>query len=46
MKRNIMKDTILLTVIQMSLDGLGLLLNAFMTRQLGTESMGVLTLTG
>ena len=46
MKRNIMKDTILLTAIQMSLDGLGLLLNAFMTRQLGTESMGVLTLTG
>lgn len=46
MKRNILKDTILLTMIQMSLDGLGLLLNAFMTKELGSESMGVLTLTG
>ncbi len=46
MRRNILKDTILLTVIQMLLDGLGLLLNAFMTRQLGSEAMGVLTLTG
>ncbi|MBR1528251.1 MAG: oligosaccharide flippase family protein [Oscillospiraceae bacterium] len=46
MKRNILKDTILLTVIQMTLDGLGLLLNAFMTKHLGSEAMGVLTLTG
>ncbi|MBR0484659.1 MAG: oligosaccharide flippase family protein [Oscillospiraceae bacterium] len=46
MKRNILKDTVLLTVIQMLLDGLSLLLNAFMTKHLGTESMGVLTLTG
>ena len=46
MRRNILKDTILLTAIQMLLDGLGLLLNAFMTRQLGSESMGILTLTG
>ncbi|MDE5753814.1 MAG: oligosaccharide flippase family protein, partial [Oscillospiraceae bacterium] len=46
MRRNILKDTILLTAIQMILDGLGLLLNAFMTRQLGSESMGILTLTG
>ena len=46
MKRNILKDTVLLTVIQMALDGLGLLLNAFMTKHLGSEAMGVLTLTG
>ena len=46
MKRNILKDTILLTVIQMMLDGIGLLLNAFMTKHLGAEAIGVLTLTG
>ncbi len=46
MKRNILKDTVLLTAIQMALDGLGLLLNAFMARHLGSEAMGVLTLTG
>ncbi len=46
MKRNILKDTVLLTVIQMMLDGIGLLLNAFMTKHLGSEAMGVLTLTG
>ncbi len=46
MQRNIMKDTILLTVIQMTLDGLALLLNVFMTDALGTEAIGVLSLTG
>ncbi len=46
MQRNIMKDTILLTVIQMLLDGLALLLNVFMTNALGTEAIGVLSLTG
>ena len=45
MKRNILKDTLLLTVIQMGLDGLALILNVFVTRQLGTESVGILTLT-
>ena len=45
MKRNILKDTILLTVIQMTLDGLALVLNVFLTRQLGTEAIGILTLT-
>ncbi len=45
MQRNIMKDTILLTIIQMALDGLGLLLNVFMTDSLGTEAIGVLSLT-
>jgi len=46
MRRNIVKDTILLTVIQMLLDGLALLLNVFMTNSLGTEAIGVLALTG
>ncbi len=46
MKRNIFRDTILLTIIQMLLDGIGLLLNAFMTKQLGSEAMGILTLMG
>ncbi|MCR4644137.1 MAG: oligosaccharide flippase family protein [Oscillospiraceae bacterium] len=45
MKRNILKDTILLTVIQMTLDGLALVLNVFLTRRLGTEAIGILTLT-
>ncbi len=45
MRRNILRDTILLTVIQMLLDGLSLLLNVFMTAQLGTEAIGILTLT-
>ncbi len=46
MRRNIAKDTFLLTVIQMLLDGLALLLNVFMTNSLGTEAIGVLALTG
>lgn len=45
MRRNILRDTILLTVIQMLLDGLTLLLNVFMTNRLGTEAIGILTLT-
>ncbi len=46
MQRNIMKDTILLTIIQMALDGIALLLNAFLTRSLGSAAIGVLSLTG
>lgn len=46
MKRNIMKDTILLTVIQMTLDGIALLLNVFMTEYLGSEAIGIFSLTG
>lgn len=45
MRRNILRDTVLLTVIQMLLDGLTLLLNVFMTNRLGTEAIGILTLT-
>ncbi len=46
MQRNIARDTLLLTVIQMILDGIGLLLNAWMTGVLGTEAIGILSLTG
>lgn len=46
MRRNIARDTILLTIIQMLLDGIALLLNVFMTNTLGTEAIGVLSLTG
>ncbi len=46
MRRNIVKDTLLLTVIQMALDGLSLLLNVYMTGALGTEAIGILSLTG
>lgn len=45
MKRNILMDTLVLTVIQMALDGCSLLLNACLAQQLGTEAIGVLTLT-
>lgn len=45
MRRNIARDTLLLTVIQMALDGIGLLLNVVLTNTLGTSSMGILTLT-
>lgn len=46
MRRNIARDTILLTVIQMLLDGISLLLNVFLTNSLGTEAIGILSLTG
>lgn len=45
MRRNILKDTLLLTAIQMTLDGLSLLLNVFITGRLGASSMGILSLT-
>ncbi len=45
MQRNMVRDTVLLTVIQMLLDGLALLLNVFLNAQLGAEAIGILTLT-
>lgn len=45
MRRNILRDTILLTVSQMLLDGLALVVNVFLTNRLGTEAIGLLTLT-
>ena len=45
-KSKIVRDTALLTAMQLFLDTAALLLNVFMTRSLGTEAMGILTLTG
>ena len=45
MQRNMVRDTVLLTLIQMLLDGLALLLNVFLNAQLGAEAIGILTLT-
>ena len=45
-KSKILRDTALLTAMQLFLDTAALLLNIFMTRQLGTSAMGVVTLTG
>lgn len=45
-KSKIIKDTIMLTAMQLFLDSAALLLNVFITRQLGTSAIGILTLTG
>lgn len=45
-KSKIIRDTVLLTVMQLFLDTAALLLNVFITRSLGTSAMGILTLTG
>jgi len=45
-KNKIVKDTIMLTVMQLFLDSAALLLNVFINRRLGTSAMGILSLTG
>lgn len=45
-KNKIVKDTILLTIMQLVLDSSSLLLNAFITKRLGASAIGILTLTG
>lgn len=45
-KSKMIRDTVLLTVMQLFLDTAALLLNVFITRRLGTSAMGILTLTG
>lgn len=45
MRRSILKDTILLTLMQMLLDGLGLGVNVLVNARLGAESVGILTLS-
>lgn len=42
----IIKDTILLTVMQLILDSSALLLNTFITKKLGASAIGILSLTG
>lgn len=45
-RNRLVKDTVLLTLMQIFLDTAALLLNVFITRQLGAEAIGILTLTG
>lgn len=45
-KNKLIKDTILLTFMQLFLDTASLLLNVFITRQLGASAIGILSLTG
>ncbi|MBQ1340484.1 MAG: oligosaccharide flippase family protein [Ruminococcus sp.] len=45
-RRKIVRDTIMLPVMQLFLDTASLMLNAFITRKLGSSAIGVLTLTG
>ena len=45
-KSKIVRDTLLLTSMQLFLDTASLLLNVFISRRLGTSAMGVIALTG
>lgn len=45
-RSKIVRDTLLLTAMQLFLDTAALLLNVFITRSLGTSAIGILTLTG
>lgn len=45
-KSKMIRDTVLLTIMQLFLDTAALLLNSFITHRLGTSAMGILTLTG
>lgn len=45
-KNRLIRDTVFLTFMQLFLDTAALLLNVFITRQLGAEAIGILTLTG
>ncbi|MBQ3948062.1 MAG: polysaccharide biosynthesis protein, partial [Ruminococcus sp.] len=45
-KNKMIRDTVLLTVMQLFLDSAALLLNVFINDRLGSSAMGVLSLTG
>ncbi len=45
-KSKIIRDTVMLTVMQLCLDTAALLLNVFITKKLGASAIGILTLTG
>lgn len=45
-RKRIVKDTVLLTIMQLVLDSAGLLLNTFITKTLGSSAIGILSLTG
>lgn len=46
MKNRIIRDTILLTIMQLILDSAALFLNAFITRRLGASAIGLFSLIG
>lgn len=46
MKNKIVRDTILLTIMQLILDSSSLVLNGFITRQLGASAIGLFSLMG
>ena len=46
MKNRIVKDTVLLTIMQLILDSASLVLNGFITRQLGASAIGIFSLMG
>ena len=45
-KSKLLRDTVILTIFQLILDSAALLLNAFITKQLGAQAIGILTLIG
>jgi len=45
-KSKIVRDTVLLTAMQLFLDSAALLLNVFITKQMGASAIGILSLTG
>ncbi len=45
-KKKILRDTALLTLIQLALDSAALLLNVFITRRLGASAIGIFSLMG
>lgn len=45
-KNKLLRDTVLLTVMQLALDSAALLLNSFITRQLGASAVGLFSLMG
>lgn len=45
-KSKIVRDTVMLTIMQLFLDSAALLLNVFITKRLGTSAIGVISLTG
>ncbi|MBQ3566067.1 MAG: oligosaccharide flippase family protein [Oscillospiraceae bacterium] len=47
MKKNkILKDTVFLTAVELIMQGLALIVNVFITRSLGTEMIGIISLIG
>ncbi len=46
MKNRIIRDTVLLTIMQLILDSASLFLNGFITRQLGASAIGIFSLMG